>query len=398
MAVKREINGRVFYTDRDIQAAYHDKKRIDEICSKFDMTSLEQLKRIKTAMEAGTLRFHTVLGRDFEEDISNEINRLSQQSSVKNKKRISSSKVDLSTKNSHKDNDREHISTPEYLKKAQNANIDNQAKDIIRKKNKHRKWIMLALGLVASACIGIYFIFEYQNTLLDQTYNELADMKNEPDASSAPDKTVVIHYSDDDGNEQEIKLNVLDEYKKLYSENENLIGWIKIDDTIIDYPVLKCDDSDYYLSHNFYEQSDRNGSIFMDPKCEVVNRSDNIILYGHHMQSGRMFGSLPKYENKSFYEKHRFITFDTIYEKGTYEIAYVFRSHVFNEDDVVFKYYQFIDAGSDMEFHSNLSEMADMSLYDTGVTVRAGDELLTLSTCDYQEKNGRFVVVAKRIY
>ena len=76
---------------------------------------------------------------------------------------------------------------------------------------------------------------------------------------------------------------------------------------------------------------------------------------------------------------------------------YVFRAHVYGETEVTFKYYQFIDAISEKEFDSNMAEMAAMSLYDTGVTAEYGDNLLTLSTCDSSEENGRFVVVAKQI-
>ena len=91
------------------------------------------------------------------------------------------------------------------------------------------------------------------------------------------------------------------------------------------------------------------------------------------------------------------IEFDTIYEKATYQVMYVFRSQVYNEDDVVFKYYQFIEANSEEEFNFYMKEMASMSLYDTGVTANFGDSLLTLSTCDSSQTDGRFVVVAKRI-
>lgn len=110
-----------------------------------------------------------------------------------------------------------------------------------------------------------------------------------------------------------------------------------------------------------------------------------------------MFGSLNNYSKKEYYEKHSTIRFDTIYERGLYEVMYVFRSRIYNEDEVVFKYYQFFDAASEKEFESNMQEMAALSLYDTGVTASFGDELLTLSTCDSSEQDGRFVVVAKRI-
>ena len=99
----------------------------------------------------------------------------------------------------------------------------------------------------------------------------------------------------------------------------------------------------------------------------------------------------------SYYEKHKTIQFDTIYEKGTYEVMYVFRSQVYNENDLVFKYYQFINANSAAEFDAYMSEMAQLALYDTGVTASYGDSLLTLSTCDSSQTDGRFVVVAKKI-
>ena len=115
------------------------------------------------------------------------------------------------------------------------------------------------------------------------------------------------------------------------------------------------------------------------------------------MKNGKMFSSLIKYADKDYYEKHKYIRFDTIYEKGTYEVMYAFRSRIYNTNEITFKYYQFIDANSSEEFDSYMEEMEKMSLIDTGVYATYGDRLLTLSTCDYQEENGRFVVVAKRI-
>ena len=122
-----------------------------------------------------------------------------------------------------------------------------------------------------------------------------------------------------------------------------------------------------------------------------------MIVYGHHMKSGNMFGNLQKYAKESYYKKHSMITFDTIYEKAQYEVMYVFRSQVYNDNDIVFKYYQFIEANSETEFNSYMQEMSKLSLYDTGVTAQYGDSLLTLSTCDSSQTDGRFVVVAKRV-
>ncbi len=132
----------------------------------------------------------------------------------------------------------------------------------------------------------------------------------------------------------------------------------------------------------------------MDKDCDVIDRSTNLIIYGHHMHTGAMFGELDKYQDELFYLEHQTFQFDTIYEKGTYQVAYVFQAKVQAEDEIVFKYYQFIDANSEAEFNSNMQEMANMSLYDTGITPVYGDELVTLSTCDRtQGEKGRFVVV-----
>ena len=179
--------------------------------------------------------------------------------------------------------------------------------------------------------------------------------------------------------------------------NKKLIGWVKIADTNIDYPVMQTSDNEYYLDHNLNQEYDRNGSIFMDKDCDVLKPSTNYILYGHHMKSGKMFGKLHLYEKEDYYKKHPYIQFDTIYEEGTYEVMYVFRSRVYQKDEVVFKYYQFFEVATPEEFDSNMNEMKQLSLYDTGVTARYGDKLITLSTCDNSEQDGRFVVVAKKI-
>ena len=223
-------------------------------------------------------------------------------------------------------------------------------------------------------------------------YESLAELKGSRTLSRLNmGNDVTVHRTSED------MPDILDEYKTLFEKNKKLIGWLKIDDTIIDYPVMQTSDNKYYLEHNFNQEYDKNGSLFLDCSCSVYPRSTNLIIYGHHMKSGQMFGQLQKYAKESYYEKHKEIQFDTIYEKGTYEIMYVFRSQVYNEDDLVFKYYQFINANSGTEFQSYMEEMKKLSLYDTGVTAGFGDSLLTLSTCDNSQKDGRFVVVAKKI-
>ena len=248
---------------------------------------------------------------------------------------------------------------------------------------------------MAVCCLGYFGVYAWHSYRTDNTYQALSALKEKPVVQRYPSASQSgPQFTLDEAQEPR---EVLEEYKNLLNKNKKLIGWVKIDDTNIDYPVMQTVDNEYYLNHNLNQEYDKNGSIFMDKDCDVLKPSTNFIIYGHHMKNGQMFGSLDRYASKDYYEKHPYIQFDTIYDKGTWEVMYVFRSRVYSEEEIVFKYYQFIDANSQQEFDSNMREMAAMSLYDTGVTASYGDQLLTLSTCDYQEKNGRFVVVAKKI-
>ena len=272
-------------------------------------------------------------------------------------------------------------------------------KEELKKRERKRKLLVALSICMALFCFG-YFGYYYYNAKENEAYYEdLAALKQQEPTSEVTPPTVTIHYDE----EEVVVPDILDEYKNLFNKNKDLIGWIKIADKnnkgtpFIDYPVVQAGDNEYYLRRDFEEEYDKNGSIFLDKDCDVIKRSTNLIIYGHHMRTGKMFGKLDKYSDKDYYEDHKYIEFDTIYEKGFYEVMYVFRSKIYEEDDIVFKYYQFIDVNSETEFDSNMREMAEMSLYDTGVTAKYGDQLLTLSTCDYYTDYGRFVVVAKRI-
>ncbi len=286
--------------------------------------------------------------------------------------------------------------TREEQKRAYEAQVEAYVQEELQKRERNRKLLIFICSLVAIACMLYVGFYSYEDYRTKESYEQMAQLKEQsPVASSGnlSEEEVVIHYTEDTKDTPE----VLEEYKNLFNLNKKLIGWLKIDDTIIDYPVMQTSDNEYYLDHNINQEKDRNGALFLDKDCDVLAPSTNLIIYGHHMKSGRMFGNLDDYASEKYYKEHSIIQFDTIYEKGTYEIMYVFRSHVYSEAEVVFKYYQFIDCYSEQEFDSYMQEMAAMSLYDTGVTAKYGDRLLTLSTCDSTVEDGRFVVVAKRI-
>ena len=196
--------------------------------------------------------------------------------------------------------------------------------------------------------------------------------------------------------EQNLK-TMLPNMKPVYEKNSDTVGWIKINDTIIDYPVMYTpDDGEFYLYKNFYKKKDINGSIFIDKHCCLEPRDTNLIFHGHNMNNGSMFGALIKYKSKEFYEKHKQILFDTLYENQVYEVISVFISKVYNVSDNVFKYYRFYNAKNQEEFNYFYENIKKLSLYEIDLEAELGDEFITLSTCENSVKNGRFVVVAKK--
>lgn len=183
-------------------------------------------------------------------------------------------------------------------------------------------------------------------------------------------------------------------FADLYAQNNDFIGWIKIEDTVIDYPVMQSKDSpNFYLDHNFNREYSRFGVPYMQENCNL--QSDNIVIYGHNMKNKSMFNELTKYKDKDFYNDHRYIQLDTLSEQRKYEVICAFKTVAYANNG--FKYYEFVDADSQEDFSAYIEKCQALSFYDTGVRAEYGDKLITLSTCEYSQNNGRFAVVAKLI-
>ena len=203
--------------------------------------------------------------------------------------------------------------------------------------------------------------------------------------------------SDDADDISEQEPEIMEKYKGLYEENNDLIGWLSIPGMVIDYPVMQNEDNEYYLHHSFYGEEDKYGCLFVKDFVDVNAPSTNFIIYGHNMKDGSMFGDLDEYREESFLQEHPLVYFNTLYEERTYEIMAVFLSQIYESDDDVFKYYEFYQADTEEEFLSFYEAITGMSLYKTGVTAEFGDEFLMLSTCAYHVEDGRLVVIAKRV-
>ena len=190
---------------------------------------------------------------------------------------------------------------------------------------------------------------------------------------------------------------VLPQYKALWEENQDLAGWLSIEGTAVDYPVMHTpEDEEYYLRRAFDRSSSVSGTPFLAADCFVG--CGNYIIYGHNMKDGSMFAALLNYADISFWEAHPTIRFDTLEETGTYQVLAAFYEDVsLSEDGVAFPFYEYTDLRDDALFQEYIALVEDRALYSTGVTVESGEQLLTLSTCSYNTSDERFVVVAERV-
>ena len=255
-------------------------------------------------------------------------------------------------------------------------------------KNKHLKnsnkiKILLLIVLTIIVTLGVTYMSYY-------LYNNYKTRKDNAEILG----NVKINETDITGTKTERMLQL----EELQKENEEIIGWLEIEGTNINYPVLQTSDNDYYLTHNYKKEKASTGSIFLDKDFDLINGSSNYLIYGHRNKSGLMFEDLIKYAEEDFYKEHTKIRFTTNKDDSIYEILSVFYSRVYYKSEQnVFRYYYFVNANNEQEYNDFVNNAKKVSLYDTGVTAKYGDQLLTLSTCEYSQEDGRFAVVCKKI-
>jgi sortase B len=192
---------------------------------------------------------------------------------------------------------------------------------------------------------------------------------------------------------------ILPELRDTYQRNKDLVAWITIPDTEINYPVLQSkEDNNFYLDRTIDKETNKNGSIFMDTRNNIVDRDSNLIIYGHNMKSGQMFGGLDAFEDSAYVEGHKTIQFNTLYERAEYDIIAVCLTEVAYQGDDVFRYYDYLNAENKEAFQEFKSNVERMNIYSGNETldITMEDELITLSTCNYYTTDGRLFVLAKK--
>lgn len=185
------------------------------------------------------------------------------------------------------------------------------------------------------------------------------------------------------------------ELRELNEQNPDIDCWITIDGTVIDYPVAYTpDEPEKYDRLSIDGEYSYHGTIYIGKQCSMDPESDNLILYGHNLENGKMFSDLLLFDDEEYWKEHPVITFHTVDGTRTYEIMAAFYDRVYYPYEDVFKFYKFVDAEDEQDFNAAMEAYAEKRLYDTGVTAEYGDRLMTLITCSYHHQYGRFVVVA----
>ncbi len=372
-----------FATREEWEAAKRDLEKIETIVEHLDIDDPEIAKDIYHFIRDGKVIFESKLGTMFFCDIS----------------------------------DRVAQNFEHKLKKSKKLYLQKQRKEIEQKKEEQQnlkdtqqsqmfKFLGIACVALSLICILFYGISVFRERSATKKLEEVQQQKNISQAldwyadrirREADESQTNIQQAGqvEPETETEQPLEVLPEYTTMHNQYPELAGWIYIDDTQVDLPVMQTTDNAYYLDKNIDGTEDVNGTLFMDCRNDFTKPGTNLIIYGHNMKSGAMFGGLKQYLDEDYLSTHDRIQFDTIYEKQMYRIVAVCLSDVGGEG--AYRYYNFIEANTDEEFAMFLENVRNCAVYDRTQDVMKSDSLLTLSTCNNYVEDGRLFILAKKI-
>lgn len=256
----------------------------------------------------------------------------------------------------------------------------DSASDIVRKS------ILIIAVVVFTASVTYLSVFYYQslsNKAMNETFSDMYVAGMDEDAE--------IEIPDDYPAEYQKK------FAALYDINPDIAGWIQIDGTKVNYPVVQYVDNDYYLRRDFYRNSNQHGVPWLEYRDTLKPQSQNYVIYGHNMTDGQMFGELMSYKDINYLKEHPIITFDDVYRDNKYKIFSVFTTNTRPEHGEVFYYNLYTDFEDDAEFTQFVNELNARSFYVSNVDVQPSDQLITLSTCSYEYADFRTVIVGRKL-
>lgn len=257
-----------------------------------------------------------------------------------------------------------------------------------------RKIVFLLSITVFAVCAYLIFDYFYENYKNRQLYDDIADIYIEAETEDTADEEPA-----DEGT------SLLPGAESLLSVNPDTVGYINIPGTVISYPIVQKTtekDAEYYLHINFLNEEAKAGALFLDwrDRFNAQEQSDNLIVYGHDMKDGSMFGTLRNYKKDDyvdFYQKHPIIELNSNYEEGRYKIFGYFITDAELSRGGTFEYYNYINFENQEQFYEYVNGVKRRSLILNDVDVKYGDKLVTLSTCSQEFSNSRFVIVARKL-
>lgn len=252
--------------------------------------------------------------------------------------------------------------------------------------------LLLCVFFGSGFYVGAYF---WEGRQQEQQFDELSQLVQQAQAAAESTRPRETKPAGETVPAETTQPEMLPGYAELYAQNPDTVGWIRIEGTRIDYPVMQTPYAqDYYLKRNFAKDASARGCIYVREECDVFAPSDNVTIYGHTMADGTMFAALHNYLDSAFWKNHDTIQFDTLYEYHEYKIFAVFKTTATYGEG--FSYHQLENAQTETEFNEFVAKCKELAFYETDITPKYGDKLICLSTCEYSQDNGRLVVAAVR--
>lgn len=261
-------------------------------------------------------------------------------------------------------------------------------RSVMKRKLMKNLWTLIALGGLAAM---LYFGYKLIRQEMIYTENE-----KHIEEIYLQMETVEVETSEAAVDEEEAeKQRKLAQYQGLSEQNTDMVGWISIEGTVVNYPVMHTpEDSEFYLHRGFDKKYSAYGMIFMDGDCRLDGTSPNLLIYGHHMNNGAMFAEIENYDSKEYWQQHPVIEFNTLDEVQEYEVIAAFKQPAANLDE---DFKNMLLAETKEEYEKLMNYLKGYRFYDTGMEAEYPDELITLTTCEYTQKDGRFFVVARKL-
>ncbi len=254
----------------------------------------------------------------------------------------------------------------------------------MRAKKKRNAWfyliptvLLIAVLVISSVCaIRVYLPQRRDQNTMARLREEILPEKEDPGDDRAQ--------------------TVVNRYESVMAQNGDFACWLKIPDSVVDYPVMKSseDDPEYYLRRGFDKKYSSAGCLFIGGSCNLD--SDSFIIYGHNMDADTMFGELDLYMDTNYALKHRMIRVGTPTGERLYRVFAAFQSRIYAPEDDVFKYYEQIGDLDELAYRDTVNHVRSLSMIDLADAPQYPAQLMFLSTCSYHTKDGRFVVAAYR--